>query len=499
MHDAEFHHDHEEFYQNTVEIEGIEKIVLTSVGIDIGSSTSHLLFSRLTLRRRGSGHSAQFVVVDREVIWASPIFLTPYVTQTQIDFTKIRDFIHEGYHAANLTPAEIDTGAVVITGEALKKENARPIVEYFSGESGKFICASAGPHHEALLAAYGSGAVRLSKDSRSRILNVDMGGGTTKLSLIESGEILETAAISVGARLVSFDSTGKITRLEEAGEIFARMAGVDVALGRQLTPEEQTRIGKVMSGELLAVLQKGFNRHSFPQALMVTKPLMRYAGIDDIDYVIFSGGVSEYVYQKTDDKFGDFGADLGMAVRQFAQSLPRGSVLEPAQGIRATVIGASEYTIQVSGATSFFAAEGCLPLYGYKVVRVHHVAGEDFSASLSAALDKFDVQNFGPGLVIALGIEGTLDYPVLSGVARVLAGMASQAPECPLIVAIEQDIARAVGFILTNEYKIANPLICIDGIAVGDLDFIDIGQPIGMMEIFPVTVKTLLFSQQNLL
>jgi ethanolamine utilization protein EutA len=499
MHDAEFHHSHEELYKNTVEIEGVEKIVLTSVGIDIGSSTSHLLFSRLTLRRQGGGHSAQFSVVDRKIIWASPIFLTPYVTQTQIDFDKIRDFFQECYHSANLTPADIDTGAVVITGEALKKENARPIIEHFSGESGKFICASAGPHHEALLAAYGSGAVRLSKDSRSRILNVDMGGGTTKLSLIESGEIVETAAISIGARLVAFDSFGEITRLEEAGGVFAQMAGVEVSLGKRLAPEQQARIGNVMGDELLAVLREGFERHPLPQALMVTNPLVRYTGIKYIDYIIFSGGVSEYVYQKTDDKFGDFGADLGSSVRQFVQSMPRGSILEPAQGIRATVIGASEYTVQVSGATSFFAAEGCLPLFGHKVIRVRHVGGADFSTPLKAAFDKFDVKDFGPGLVISLEIEGMLDYPVLKEIARVLAEMARQTPDCPLVVTIEQDIARVIGFILTNEYKIANPLICIDGISVGDLDFMDIGQPIGMMQIFPVTVKTLLFSQQSLL
>lgn len=498
MHDAEFHHSHEELYKNTVEIEGVEKIVLTSVGIDIGSSTSHLLFSRLALRRQGSGNSAQFSVTDRKIIWASPIFLTPYVTQTQIDFDKIRDFIHKCYHSADLTPADIDTGAVVITGEALKKENARPIVEYFSGESGKFICASAGPHHEALLAAYGSGAVRLSKDSRSRILNVDMGGGTTKLSLIVSGEIVETAAISIGARLIAFDSSGNVTRLEAAGGAFAQMAGVDVSLGKRLTPEQQTQIGSVMGDELLAVLREGFKHHPLQPVLMVTKPLERYTGVKDIDYIIFSGGVSEYVYQKTADRFGDFGAELGGIVRRFAQSLPRGSVLEPAQGIRATVIGASEYTVQVSGVTSFFAAEGCLPLFGYKVIRTRHVVGEDFSVALKSAFDKFDVRDFGPGLVVSLEIEGTFDYLALKEIARVLAEMARQTPDCPLVVTIDQDIARVIGFILTNEYKIANPLICIDGISVGDLDFIDIGQPIGMMQIFPVTVKTLLFSQPGL-
>jgi ethanolamine utilization protein EutA len=499
MHDAEFPHNHEELYQSSEEIEGLEKIVLTSVGIDIGSSTSHLLFSRLTLRRQGGGHSAQFSVVDRAILWSSPIFLTPYLSQTQIDFDKVKAFIHRGYHDAGLTPARVDTGAVVITGEALKKENARPIVEHFSGESGKFICASAGPHHEALLAAYGSGAVRLSKDSRGRILNVDMGGGTTKLSLIQGGEILETAAISIGARLIAFDADGRITRLEEAGEAFARLAGIAVAPGSVLSAAEQARIGAAMGEALVAVLQQGFSGNPLAPELMVTDPLTQFTGIGDVDYVIFSGGVSEYIYGKTESRFGDLGAELGTAIRSLTATLPRGTVLEPVQGIRATVIGASEYTIQVSGATCFSNAEAHLPIFGHKVVCVRHRVGEEFSASLALALKNFDVSGFGPGIVVSLAIEGMLDYAALREIAGGLAELARQAPWCPLVVTIEQDIARSIGIMLANEYALKNPLICVDGIAVGDLDFIDIGKPIGMMQIFPVTVKTLLFAPQRTL
>ena len=193
MHDDDDHSDGFDLGSvdegSSEEIEGLERFTLNSVGIDIGSSTTHVIFSRLVLRRQGVTLSARYVVTNREVLYRSPILLTPYLTATLIDTDQVKKFIERSYKEAGFEPGDIDTGAAVITGEALKKENSRPILEYFSRESGKFICASAGPMHEALLAAYGSGAVALSQHHRNAVLDVDMGGGTTKISLIRSGEI----------------------------------------------------------------------------------------------------------------------------------------------------------------------------------------------------------------------------------------------------------------------------------------------------------------------
>ena len=112
-----------------------ERITLNSVGIDIGSSTSHLIFSRLTLRRQGVALSSRFVVINREIIHESPILLTPYVDKTTIDTNRLGDFIHEAYRKANVTPEDIDTGAIIVTGEAAKKKNAEAIAALFSADS----------------------------------------------------------------------------------------------------------------------------------------------------------------------------------------------------------------------------------------------------------------------------------------------------------------------------------------------------------------------------
>jgi ethanolamine utilization protein EutA len=499
MHDAAFGHEHRELYEKATDIEGIEQLTLTSVGIDIGSSTTHLLFSRLILRREGAGHSAQFKVTERKVLWSSPILLTPYLSKTLIDFERIKDFIHDAYHAADFQSHDVDTGAVVITGEALKKENAKPISEYFARGSGKFICASAGPHHEALLAAYGSGAVQLSAVSASRILNVDMGGGTTKLSLIVNGKITCTSALNIGARLIAYDADGVVSRIEDAGTIVSELCGRRLAVGDRMTLEEQRAVGALLGATLIDVIDCGRSMNDLARRLMITPMLDGYGGIGDIDYIVASGGVAEYIYRHTGETFGDLGPLLGETVRMYLASLPRGTLLEPTQGIRATVIGASEYTVQVSGATSFFTSIAGLPAYGLKAVAVAHDVGQSFSSALAASFLKYDIEAFAPGVAISLSIAGALNYESLREVAAGLAVVAATSPTTPLYVTIEQDVARALGAIMTSEFGVTNDLVSIDGIVVGDLDYIDIGKPVSLMELFPVTVKSLLFSSEPLI
>ena len=239
------------------EIEGLEMFRLLSVGIDIGSSTSHLVFSQLTLRRQGTSYSSQFRVTDREVLYRSPIMLTPYLSGTLIDTQKVQEFVQGAYREAGFTSGEVDTGAVVITGEALKKENARPISELFAKESGRFICASAGPSHEALLAAYGSGAVAISRGEDATVLNVDMGGGTTKLSLIRGGDVVATAAIAVGARLIAFDDMDMVTRLEEPAKLLLDELGSDLTIGQRIDQAAKDAFAALMAKCLSQVVDGG--------------------------------------------------------------------------------------------------------------------------------------------------------------------------------------------------------------------------------------------------
>ncbi|HEY2989599.1 MAG TPA: ethanolamine ammonia-lyase reactivating factor EutA [Candidatus Binatia bacterium] len=497
MHDLDEDHEHFEVPPDAIveDIEGLEMFTLKSVGIDIGSSTSHLVFSQLTLRREGASLSGKFRVTERKVLFRSNIMLTPYLSGTSIDIEKVKRFIEDAYKKAGLKPEEIDTGAVIITGEALKKENAQPIVEYFAKYSGKFICAAAGHNHEALLAAYGCGAVDLSKSEHKTVLNVDMGGGTTKFSLVENGTVTQTASINIGARLIAFDESDVVTRIEDAGKLLMEKLGHTVELGRKITKNQKEEFATLMAQVLFELIERE-PASALAKQLMMTPPFIRYRGFDQIDAIVFSGGVSEHVYDRDRASYGDVGPILGKYVREYLAKLPNKNVLrESIEGIRATVIGAGEYTVQASGNTSYISNPAVLPVHGLKVIRVSLKPGRPVLDALKQALAKFDLSAWAPGLALSLSLDGQLDYQVIRGVAEGVVAICKSAEKAksPLYLALDLDVAKSLGGILKEELKLDREVIAIDGIEVGDLDYIDIGEPMGITEVIPVTVKSLMF------
>ena len=315
---AIFHEGHDHFHDHDMPGEWdedhpmwrSERIILISVGIDIGSSTSHLIFSRLLLRRQGAALSSRFVVVQRDILSESPILLTPYLDKTTIDTQKLGQFIEESYRQAQLTPDDIDTGALILTGEATKKKNAEAVAALFSAQAGKFVCATAGHNLEAVLAAYGSGAVEATFEEEKddfTLMNVDIGGGTSKVAIVRRGRIVDTAALEVGARLLAFDQQGKIDRLEDSVLKIGEAAGVRLGLGGTLAGDEKEAMAKTLTTSLFEVLGRG-TLSPLTQRLLLTPPI---AFKERIDALAFSGGVSEYIYGFEGRDLGDLGNQLG--------------------------------------------------------------------------------------------------------------------------------------------------------------------------------------------
>jgi ethanolamine utilization protein EutA len=496
MHDDDDHaFDLASSIEGGEEIEGIERLTLRSVGIDIGSSTTHAIFSRLTLRREGAGHSARYVVADRRELYRSPIMITPYLSVTRIDTDGVTAFVERCYADAGVKPDEIDTGAVVITGEALKKENAQPILEHFSREGGRFICASAGPMHEALLAAHGSGAVAMSRHHRNAVLDVDIGGGTTKISVIRAGRIEKMLAVEVGARLIAYDDDMTITRIEQPARTIMATLGQEVTLAGQLLPEQRQAFAERMTDVLFDIIG-GHNRDPLTEKLMLVDSQSDVV-IGDIDHVVFSGGVSEYIYGRETGAFGDIGPWLGDAVRSRAQTaLGPGVLISSAEGIRATVIGAGEYTLQTSGVTSYISTPSLLPVRGLQVAHAFVTKTQssgEVTATLAAAIRKHDAVHLGGRLALAMSIAGRPDYPYIRRIAEAVIGLTEPANEDPLFLILEQDMAKSLGSVMVEELELKRPIVVVDSIEVGDLDYLDIGAPIGASEVIPITVKSLVF------
>ena len=125
---------------------------ILSVGIDIGTSTTQLIFSRLTIENLASNYTVPRIsIVNKEVIYRSGIHFTPLKSQTEIDAAQVKDIIRDEYRKADMRPEDLQTGAVIITGETARKQNANTVLESLSDMAGDFVVATAGPDLESIL------------------------------------------------------------------------------------------------------------------------------------------------------------------------------------------------------------------------------------------------------------------------------------------------------------------------------------------------------------
>ena len=471
-----------------------ENIELTTVGIDIGSSTSHLMFARVHLQRKAQLLSSQFVVVRREILWRSPILLTPFLADFTIDAERLRVFIDDAYRSAGLAPVNIDSGAVILTGEAIKRRNAQAIAQIFAADAGKFVCASAGHHLECVLAAHGAGATAISRHTHKTVLNVDMGGGTTKFALIQNGEIRSTCAIAVGGRLIAQGDDGTLARIEDSARYVARALGIDLRLGQRIDDADLERLVGALSEVLVETMQQkapgGLTKN-----LLLTAPL----ATDITPHVItFTGGVSEYIFGRESAVFGDIAKPLANRILQAFSSGRIGlPMMDPGQGIRATVIGASQFSVQVSGKTIHLSDNVDLPVRNVPVVFPSLALHRDFdadsvAAAIGAAMERADADASQP---IAVGIRwhGDPYYFRLRELAEGIAQAIGFKTTLPLILMVDGDIGKLLGHILEHDLRVTREIISIDGIQLREFDYVDIGEAIHPTGVVPVIIKSLLF------
>src|SRR5580692_5575944 len=475
-----------------------DNVSLTTVGIDIGSSGTQVIFSRVHLRRLAEDLTSRYYVVSRETLFQSPVALTPYQSEERIDDQKLGVIIDDAYVAAGLSPDRIDTGVVILTGEALRRDNAQGIAKILSEQGGEFVTATAGHHMEAMLAAYGSGAARVSSDGGKRILNIDIGGGTTKLGLVENGKVIVTAAVHIGGRLQVVED-GKIVRLDPAGKHHAKRAGFAWNRGDAIALADMEKVADGMADALVAAITARPMPHDI-EHLYLTDPI---AELGRIDGIMFSGGVSEYVYQREERDFGDMGPRLGRAIRErVAQGAFPWPVLPAGECIRATALGASEYSVQLSGNTSFISAPGVLlPRRNLQVLLPPFVCEETIDAEKLASairshMTAFDV-DAEREVALALRWTGMPSYERLAAFAEgIKRGLADRiARKQPLFIMLDGDVAQTLGHILREELHVDSEMLVIDGVVLWDFDYIDLGRIRMPSYTVPVTIKSLVFSE----
>lgn len=473
-----------------------ETVELITVGIDIGSSTSHLLFARVTLQRRAQGLSSRFIATGRDVLWRSPIMLTPFLADGAIDIRRLETFIHDSYRQAGFARKDIDSGAVILTGEAVKRKNARVIDELFAEEAGRFVCATAGHKLESTLAAHGSGAVRLSRERGECLLHVDIGGGTTKLALIDNGSILGVSAFAVGGRLLAADESGNWTHVDEAG----RMVADDLRIGTDAetlsNPDARRRIARrlaeVAVDHILGVSE------GLGMRLQLTDALPRRKTPAALS---FSGGVSEYVFGRENRDYGDIAQMLAMELINQLEKRVVVPVADPGQGIRATVIGASQFTVQVSGKTIYLPDRTVVPVHNVPVVHLDMDLSDEIdpvavTEAIRSGAERMDMTTESC-MAIAFVWQGDPEARRLEAVGKGIVG--AVAPngrrDAPLLLMIDGDVGKTLGYLMHKELGVPpGCLVSVDGVQLQSLDFVDVGEMINPAGVVPVVIKSLLFS-----
>ncbi|MGC1777392.1 MAG: ethanolamine ammonia-lyase reactivating factor EutA [Xanthobacteraceae bacterium] len=480
------------FFSSTGRTFGEEdELCVLSVGVDIGSSTSHLVFSRIVLERL----DARYVVTERESFYQSDILLTPYAGEDTIDAEALGLFIDRQYRDAKIDPDEIDTGALILTGVAVRRRNARAIGELFARQTGKMVAVSAGDSLESVMAAYGSGAVARSIRAGAPVMNVDVGGGTAKIAVCAEGKVTDVTALDVGARLIVLDGERRIIRIEEAGRRFGAALGRELAPGAVVAEDEARALAALMADRLFEAMGGGAPRAD-GAALLRLDPLGYRGELSDVS---FSGGVAEYIYGGEAKGFGDLGPELAgeLRTRLSASGL---QLARPDARIRATVIGASQYTMQVSGSTIFVSPLETLPLRNVPVIAPSLPLGDDIDPAaiadaIRAALKRLDLGDGGSAVALFVPWRGSATFRRLDdfckGAAEGLAAVLARGH--PIVLAGDGDVGGLIGIHYCEEMKVSNPIVSIDGLELKEFDYIDIGAILDTSGAVPVVIKSLVF------
>ena len=455
---------------------------LLSVGLDVGTTSTQLIVSELGIENRASAFAVpDMEIVDRTVRYQSPVHFTPLLDDSHVDGEKIRQLVEAEYRSAGISRADVDTGAVIITGETSRKENARAVLAALSDFAGDFVVATAGPDLESMLAARGAGAVAWSEQTGKRVLHMDIGGGTSNLAWIEDGKIVATGCLNVGGRLVKYDENHRLYYVSTVLKKLCQLKPGDTVGEADLQPvaERLAQALEMAAGlrEPTEQLEQLWTEEADGLPLEVGFPR------GESWVLSFSGGVADCIDREPAwDAFGDMGPTLGRAIR--ASRLCRGAYRLGDQTIRATVIGAGCHSAQLSGSTVFYK-NVTFPMKNLPVAAV--TAAEQLDARrIRESLS----QQEGDRVALALPGIAAPGYEQVKALASVIAE--SFGP-WPVIVALEQDMAKALGHALALILPPDREVLCIDNVRLEHHSYLDVGAQVGPA--LPIVVKTLILSR----
>ena len=477
-----------------------DKTAILSVGIDVGTSTTQVVFSKLQMDNAGGYFSVPRVaIVDKEVVYKSEVYMTPLKTDVLIDTDALRDIVAAEFRKAGYRPEDTDSGAVIITGESARKENSDAVLKSLSDFAGDFVVSAAGPDMESLIAGKGSGAWQYSMDHHCRVANLDIGGGTTNVVLFEDGETLARGCLDIGGRLICMNPQGIITKVSPAAAVMAQAAGVSVSVGDRCDELKLTAVTRQMAAALNAYLGVGTKDIDAILRKIKTPGSSDFPVPEKVQAVFFSGGVADLIYHESADTwaYGDIGVLLGRAIRE-SRLFTDFQKMEPGETIRATVVGAGTYTTTISGSTITYS-DDIFPLKNIPVIKLDEELQEACFAGepepvirrIQWVLGQNDEEHF----ILAMPGKRNPGYMEMKRASASIRQIMDrvQPPGEPILLVIESDIAKAMGQMIRQQPDLKRQVVAIDSIHVEDGEYVDMGKPMMNGMVIPVVVKTLIF------
>ena len=477
-----------------------DKTAILSVGIDVGTSTTQVVFSKLQMDNAGGYFSVPRVaIVDKEVIYKSEVYMTPLKTDVLIDTDALRDIVAAEFRKAGYRPEDTDSGAVIITGESARKENSDAVLKSLSDFAGDFVVSAAGPDMESLIAGKGSGAWQYSMDHHCRVANLDIGGGTTNVVLFEDGETLARGCLDIGGRLICMNPQGIITKVSPAAAVMAQAAGVAVSVGDRCDELKLTAVTRQMAAALNAYLGVGTKDIDAILRQIKTPGSSDFPVPEKVQAVFFSGGVADLIYHESADTwaYGDIGVLLGRAIRE-SRLFTDFQKMEPGETIRATVVGAGTYTTTISGSTITYS-DDIFPLKNIPVIKLDEELQEAcFAGETEPVIRRIQWvlgQNDEEHFILAMPGKRNPGYMEMKRAAASIRQIMDrvQPPGEPILLVIESDIAKAMGQMIRQQPDLKRQVVAIDSIHVEDGEYVDMGKPMMNGMVIPVVVKTLIF------
>lgn len=477
-----------------------DKTAILSVGIDVGTSTTQVVFSKLQMDNAGGYFSVPRVaIVDKEVVYKSEVYMTPLKTDVLIDTDALRDIVAAEFRKAGYRPEDTDSGAVIITGESARKENSDAVLKSLSDFAGDFVVSAAGPDMESLIAGKGSGAWQYSMDHHCRVANLDIGGGTTNVVLFEDGETLARGCLDIGGRLICMNPQGIITKVSPAAAVMAQAAGVSVSVGDRCDELKLTAVTRQMAAALNAYLGVGTKDIDAILRQIKTPGSSDFPVPEKVQAVFFSGGVADLIYHESADTwaYGDIGVLLGRAIRE-SRLFTDFQKMEPGETIRATVVGAGTYTTTISGSTITYS-DDIFPLKNIPVIKLDEELQEAcFAGETEPVIRRIQWvlgQNDEEHFILAMPGKRNPGYMEMKRAAVSIRQIMDrvQPPGEPILLVIESDIAKAMGQMIRQQPDLKRQVVAIDSIHVEDGEYVDMGKPMMNGMVIPVVVKTLIF------